>query len=245
MDNEYNEFINFYNEFVKLIKHNDNIFTLSQGYQSKFINKDTIKIIWRCVSINTNINPKIYIGFDKELYFSLDKQIKMTDENYTKNKIIQRITEPKKFLFSLPFPNFLKNKYNLDNWNDLDRIVDLDKMLEDKSSSLFPYFRKNLKMYYTEQRGYTLPKASITARNIKKSIEILEKNSNNNYNNNFEYEEIKKILHENNANNNLIGYELQPCKTLSALAFELKYGNQILLPKYENNKMYITRIILQ
>ena len=123
------DFINFYKNFVDIIKENNNQFTLSQGYQNKFIDKDTIQLIWRCVSVNTDIHPKIYIGFEKELYFSLDKPIKSIDENYTRNKIIERISEPLKFLISLPFPNFLKKNYNVSSWNELDKVVDIKKLI--------------------------------------------------------------------------------------------------------------------
>ena len=234
------EFINFYNNFVENIKINDNKFTLSRGYEIDFINKNTIETVWKCVSVNNQIKPKIFIGFDKELYFSFEQQEKQIDENYTKNKIIEKIKDPSKFLAKLQFPNFIKKTYKVNNWNDLSNIIDINSLVEDKNSILFPFYRRYVKLHYNEERGYTLPKASITSRNIKKAILIL---SENNKTNEFEFEEIKREIFKMSANIHQIGFDLKPCKTLSGIAYESAYGNDILLPKYENNKMYIIKSI--
>jgi hypothetical protein len=230
-------YINFYHDFVNLIQQNNNKLFLSKGYETQFISKETIKTVWRCVSINNNLEPKIYYGFDDELFFTLEKQEKMIDEKYNQNKKIERITNPLEFLSSKVFPKFLKLKYKVNDWNKLNEIVDVNKLAKDNSTPIFQLYRRYLKLHYNEERGYVLPRAVITSRNIKKCLEILS-NQNNNLNT-FEFEEVKKTIHEITAVNNLNGFVLQPCKALSAIAFESIYGTVELIPKYENDKMYI------
>jgi hypothetical protein len=230
-------YINFYVDFVNLIKQNDNKFFLSKGYETKFVTKETIKIVWKCVSINNILEPKIYYGFDNELFFSLDKQEKIVDEKYNQNKKIEKITDPFKFLSNKIFPKFLKLKYKVNDWYKLNEIVDVNNLAKDNTTPIFQLYRRYLKLHYNEERGYVLPRAVITARNIKKSLEVLS-NQNSNLNI-FEFEEVKKTIHELTAINNLNGYVLQPCKALSAIAFESIYGTMELVPNYENDKMYI------
>ncbi len=227
----------FYNQFVEQIKDHDNKFTLSDGYKNNFINSETIKTIWKCVSINNTNTPTIYYGFFNELYFTLNKPEKIQTDEFNKSKTIEKVNNPFEFLNSKPFPKSFERKYKVTNWNELNKKIDINKEVYNNQSYLFQLFRYHLKIHYNNLRGYTLPKALLTLKNIKKAIKILQETHSKNY---YEFEEIANTIKIFTAkNNNGNGYILQPCKALSAIAFNSTYNDCSLLVSNENDKMII------
>ena len=138
MDNNYDI---FYKDFVDKINSYNNKFTLSSGYLTNFINSETIKIIWKCVSINNKNTPTIYYGFEKELYFTLDKPKQIKTNEFDKHKVIERITNPYEFLQQKPYPKSFEKKYNAFNWEELHEKIDINKAVYINQTYLFQLYR--------------------------------------------------------------------------------------------------------